>query len=171
MHLSSSLCPERAHLTVATVLVLTIGVFLAGCTTYKPPTKRDFVKERTYTKSFDAVWTSLVDWFATNNIPIKNIDKASGLISTEYNLRNHITESCDCGKSGFGVTVSNNVIGNFNVLVRNPTDSTVKVNVSAFFKTTVVSSSFNTSVPDQVTTTDCESTGYLEKAILDMAGS
>ena len=155
-----------------------IALLITACTTYKPPVKRELKTERLYEKSYDQVWNNVIDWFAKNNIPIKTLDKSSGLIATEFNLRNNIKESCDCGTSGFGVNVSPNIIGNFNVLIRRVEASTgaqtatesIRVNVSAFYKTKLTTSSFTQGVPDQVSDTDCESTGHLETAILDQAG-
>lgn len=61
----------------------TACVLLAGCTTYKPPpppTPRD---ASLVTASMGQTWDAVIDLFATRNIPIRTIERASGLIVTD----------------------------------------------------------------------------------------
>lgn len=58
-------------------------VLVAGCTTYKPPpppTPRD---ASLVTASMGQTWDAVIDLFATRNIPIRTIERASGLIVTD----------------------------------------------------------------------------------------
>lgn len=67
----------RSFLLVASVLMLTsCGV------RYVPQTFNYPIKNTTQTLNlpFDKVWSGVVDYFAQNNIPIKTIEKASGII-------------------------------------------------------------------------------------------
>lgn len=61
----------------------TACVLLAGCSTYKPPpppTPRD---ASLVTASMGQTWDAVIDLFATRNIPIRTIERASGLIVTD----------------------------------------------------------------------------------------
>jgi hypothetical protein len=58
-------------------------VLVAGCTTYKPPpppTPRD---ASLVAASMGQTWDAVIDLFATRNIPIRTIERASGLIVTD----------------------------------------------------------------------------------------
>lgn len=108
-------------------LALVVGI--AGCAapSLKPPSdqSRDF-SER-HSAEFDGVWEGVVDWFAVTNIPIKNIDKNSGLISSDYSLGSNFTQ-VDCGDMDPGDMarlVDTNITANINVLVRRQQDGVV----------------------------------------------
>ncbi|HEY4573845.1 MAG TPA: hypothetical protein VIJ26_07785 [Thermoanaerobaculia bacterium] len=60
-----------------------VCVLLAGCSTYKPPpppTPRD---ASLVAASIGQTWDAVIDLFATRNIPIRTIERASGLIVTD----------------------------------------------------------------------------------------
>ena len=81
--------------TVA-LFVLALGL-VVSCAAYKPPKTYQFDKTQTINKSFDEVWGKIIQWFGNNNSPIKTIEKASGLIATEYHLKaDMIKQSVDC---------------------------------------------------------------------------
>jgi hypothetical protein len=160
-----------------TIILIILTILAVGCggATYKPPVQYTVQKDVTIYKPFDAVWQSAVEWFATHNTPIKNIDKSSGLISTEYSLS--VTEAAkymDCGNASQGFTNKteiSNRIGNFNVLIKKIDDGSTKVSVNVFFSCLVneytqglleTSWTFKSS-----TKVDCVSTGGLEKVIIE----
>jgi hypothetical protein len=133
-------------------------------------------KERIVSKSFDAVWQTAIEWFATHNTPIKNLDKSSGLISTEYSVS--IGDAikymnCGSGNSNFSGKVEvTNKTGNFNVIIKRLGDNSTKINVNVFFGGTVnkyrYKSLLSTEyVLESSTAITCTSTGNLEKEILD----
>lgn len=161
-------------------LALLVSVFVAlGCTPPKHIVQRatyEVEKERVINKPFDAVWQSTVEWFATRNTPIKNIDKSSGLISTEYGLS--VDEAAQYMDSGYGesnfqgkVEVVNHR-GNFNVLIKKINETSTKVDINAFFNCTVnryrYENLFSTNyVLESSIPTKCVSTGALEKELLN----
>ena len=165
---------------LTTLIPILLAIFVFGCTgsEYKPPVKYDVPKETTIFKSFDVVWQSAVEWFATHNTPIKNLDKSSGLISTEYSLS--VTEAAkymDCGKVGVGFskkTTISNQIGNFNVLIKKIDDNSTKVSVNVFYSCLVNEYSQGLLDNDWTlvssTKVDCVSTGGLERTILEYLG-
>lgn len=145
-----------------TLIATLVVASLAGCSTYKPPVDHHPVTSRTYALSYDQCWNGIVDWFAENSIPIKTIDKASGLIATEYNLSNRIHGTYDCGTDGYDQTIGKEKLASFNVIVRKVGDS-VRVNVTTTF-TTTISNVYAKTPPEPLT---CTSTGKLESMILD----
>jgi len=166
--LSSSTYQRRGKMRVILAIAL-LSVTVVGCANYKAPMKRNVESTRTYAMPYDEVWNKVVDWFSMNNTPIKNLDKSSGLISTEYNLRNNIAQSCDCGETGFGQRFES-AKANFNVVVRQSGDTAVTVRVTTFFDAVLVNPSYQSGVPDYRSTIECHSTGKLEKEILDHVG-
>ncbi|PIX07497.1 MAG: hypothetical protein COZ76_03135 [Flavobacteriales bacterium CG_4_8_14_3_um_filter_35_10] len=162
-------------------LIVSLIIFIAvSCSTtarFVPvPVTRVIEKERIVNKPFDVVWQSAVEWFATHNTPIKNMDKSSGLISTEYSLPlSDASRYMDCGstKSSFsGYTNLENHSGNFNVLLKKVGDNATKININVFFGCSV-----NTYQSKGLLSTDyvlksssrinCTTTGTLEKEVLD----
>ena len=155
-----------------------VFLLMAGCTApeYVKPEVRPIVKEGVIQKSYDTVWQSAVEWFATHNTPIKNLDKSSGLISTEYSLSLEdaaLYMNCGSGESNFNGKVELvNHTGNFNVLLKKIDDHSTKVSINAFFGCTVNRYRYeNVLSTDYVlessTRTTCSSTGAIEKSILD----
>lgn len=127
---------------------------LAGCATM--PVATDFDNSRSYSQSKDAVWTDLVTFFATNNIQIKTIEKVSGVIYAE---RGRFDDAiADCGEDPFYPEISR--IASFNVLVLSQGAQT-SVTVTSEYKA-------NRLGPyNEPKTTQCLSTGVLERRILD----
>lgn len=163
------------------ILIISIIVFLAmSCTStarFVPvPVTKVIEKERIINKPYDAVWQSTVEWFATHNTPIKNVDKSSGLISTEYSLpMGEAARYMDCGtasSSFMGKTSLENHSGNFNVLVKKVSDNSTKININVFFGCSVNSYQYKGLLSTEYvlkssSRINCTSTGTLEKEVLD----
>jgi hypothetical protein len=151
---------------------------IAGCAApeYIKPETYVVEKDRVVNKSFDITWQSAVEWFATHNTPIKNLDKNSGFISTEYSLSiGEALEYMDCGagESNFSGKVELvNHSGNFNVLIKKINEDSTKVNVNVYFGClankyryeSLISTDY---VFESSTRVSCTSKGKLEKEILD----
>jgi len=170
---------QRRMLKAAILCTVVAITFVGGCgaPVQNTPVVYQVEKERVFKKPFDAVWQSAVEWFATHNTPIKNIDKDSGLISTEYNLS--MAEAMtyiDCGASNThdfsGKVELEKPIGNFNLLITKLDDFSTKASVNVFFTCTVnryryenlLSSNYILVSSVKV---DCVSKGTLEKTIMD----
>jgi len=104
-------------------------VLVAGCTTYKPPpppTPRD---ASLVTASMGQTWDAVIDLFATRNIPIRTIERASGLIVTDaLRVGQEGNTYASCG------TVNGKVLApdraTYNVLVRGDSNmATVRTTV------------------------------------------
>ncbi len=119
-----------------------IGMVAAtACTTMVPPAPPPAPVERFIRAPFDTVWQRTVGFFADSRIPIRTIDKASGLIaSTDFELSFDDAEAwADCGSTSSGeptlsrLKAINNIPrirADFNVVVQSWADSTgVRVNL------------------------------------------
>jgi hypothetical protein len=158
--------------------ILLLIVLFASCAApvYVKPEPIVVEKERVIHKSFDTTWQNAVEWFATHNMPIKNLDKNSGLISTEYSLS--MAEAaqymnCGSGESNFSGKVElDNHTGNFNVLLKKIGDHSTKVIINAFFGCTVKHYRYESLISteyvlESTARTTCTSTGQLEKEVLE----
>lgn len=153
-------------------------LFAIGCSgsRYTAPSEYTVEKERVINKSFESVWQASVEYFATHNIPIKNIDKSSGFISTEFSLSiNDAAKYIDCGKgdnSFSGKIEVVNPVGNFNFLAKSIDDKSTKVSINSFFSSTVNQYKYEGLLSTNYvlvgsTKTECKGKGVLEKEIFD----
>ena len=74
-------------------------VGLAGCAT--PAQTFQFDNQRLVDDSYDAVWDRAINVLANNNLPIKTLEKDSGIIVAENELvsRASMGESASCPQS------------------------------------------------------------------------
>lgn len=69
-------------------LLFLIAATLPACTTkYIDPAPRAAVLPAAVAASYDRTWEATVGWFAEQNIPIQTIEKASGIIVADVNIR------------------------------------------------------------------------------------
>lgn len=170
---------KKLILGLAGLAVLVSGLTHLSCAQPRhiaPRVQYDVEKERVISKTFETVWQSAVEWFAMRNTPIKNIDKTSGFISTEYGLS--VEEAAKYMDSGYGesnfqghVAVVNHR-GNFNVLIKKVDENSTRVSVNAFFNCTVnryrYENILSTNlVLESSTPQKSDSTGALEKELLN----
>ena len=130
-----------------------------GCAT--APMPRQIVNSFDYgDMEYDSVWSAVVETFAELNLPIDNMEKDSGLITTDHIsfLGTGNDGVCDCG--GTGILIERARTGKFNVFVKNGSTG-VSVRVNAQFEQTL---EFDRSL----STRQCVSTGVLEARINDL---
>lgn len=154
--------------------ILFFILFFSGCVAYKPPVTYKVEKERVIQKDYETVWTQAIEWFAVNGTPIKNMDKNSGFISTEYNLSvSQASKYMDCGetaKTMFLYQRLENPGGNFNLLIKRIDENQTKVNVNVFFN--ILSNVYDSKgYLQQSVKIDCTSRGELEKSVLEYLSS
>lgn len=166
----------------ALALVLPLVFLLAACsapkTTVAPVAAPVIIKEKVYMKPFDAVWQTAIEWFATHNTPIKNLDKTSGLISTEYSMSiGEAGKYMQCVQQGAkvgaltGFYTLDNYAGNFNVLIKKVNDNSTKVTVNVFFSCSQNLNKYVNALSTKTylassTRINCSSKGALEREIL-----
>jgi hypothetical protein len=113
------------HRSLAAFLVL-----LPACYKYQPPPPAEPRNATPVNASMGETWDAVIDLFATRNIPIRTIERASGIIATE-GLRVEPEDGAkwaDCGQ--YGNSHYRPTTGIYNVLVRgDSTRSTVRTTV------------------------------------------
>ncbi|MCK4306066.1 MAG: outer membrane protein assembly factor BamC [Candidatus Eisenbacteria sp.] len=124
---------RRQYLLLVTIVFLLAAL---GCATVPKPTT--FSNSQVYQDDFDAVWTAVIEAFADNSWSIDNIEKASGLITTDWmRATNRSPVLADCGKDIVGEP-SEGVLGEillrFNVFVKS-TAAGHAMRVTCTFKT------------------------------------
>jgi hypothetical protein len=99
-----------------------VCVLLAGCTTYKPPPQPTPRDASLVSASMGQTWDAVIDLFATRNIPIRTIERASGLIVTDaLSVGEEGNTYASCGTRNGKVLAPDRAT--YNVLVRG--DSTL----------------------------------------------
>ncbi|CAM9359199.1 unnamed protein product [Ectocarpus sp. 12 AP-2014] len=150
------------------ILTAISAMLLAGCAgpSYQPPSSQEKNFTQSYNADFDKVWEATVDWFAINNIPIKNIEKDSGIIGSDYSLGSSYTQ-VDCGVISPGdmhVMYDQTVVANINVLVRE-TSSGANVQPNVFGNGTFMIRDVLNNIPKTMRADRCVSTGELENSL------
>lgn len=114
------------------VAVVLIGTAAAGCSSrvvYSPPAAPAAAAEETVTLPlpFDPAWSAVVQTFFDKNIPIKTVEKASGILESDE-LRGEIGRDCDCGTylgvpvGGYGGAYGGDAYYRYRVLVQKRAD-------------------------------------------------
>jgi hypothetical protein len=141
-------------------------VVLMGCASI-PPQIHNFEGTRTFDQDYDTSWGHVVAFFGRNNIPIKNLERDSGIVVAEeemlYSPGAYVPPNgLDCGKPG-GLAVPVGYQLNFNVVARK-VGSRTEITINVFGKQA-------RQIGGQpVYWSECLSTGYLERAILGAIG-
>jgi hypothetical protein len=159
------------------LLLALITVLISSCSEVKPPNVYQFSKSQIINHSFDDTWTKIINWFAENNIPIKTIEKASGIIATEKTFTTKgYEEYCDCGSpetdlSGYTYAYED-IISNINITVVKINDNSCNVKINIFYKAKKNAYSTNSKTYQKVFVRtmdiiDCNSTGKYENKLFN----
>jgi hypothetical protein len=108
--------------------------FFIGCAT--APVARQIQNAFPIDKPFDSVWQATIETFAELNLPILNLAKDSGLITTDWIRfagQKEETGYCACGKAGYPFAVQDRA-GRFNVFVKKTSDLSCEIKVNATFE-------------------------------------
>lgn len=144
--------------------VVVVCLAIAACAS--APVARQIQNSFPVDKPFEAVWTAVIETFAELNLPILNMEKASGLITTDwisFKGQRDGVGNCSCGKAGYPFAEQDRR-GKFNVFIKKITDDACEMRVSAIFEQLsmdVWTNSGNTR------TRPCVSTGMLEREVYD----
>jgi hypothetical protein len=148
---------------------MALAALVTGCAapSVTPPSASGTGQANSYTADFTDVWEHTVDWFATNNIPIKNIERDSGIISSDYSLGAGFSQ-VDCGTvdpGGMHVLADENVTANINVLVRDRAGQ-VSVQPNVFGQGVFTfRNTWDNRLLETVRVDRCVSTGELERSL------
>jgi hypothetical protein len=112
--------------------IFVIAVFLLGCAGVAPQLY-NFENSLVFKGSFDEIWATIIETFAERNIPISNMEKASGFITTQE--IKFPPEYADCGATPIGIKFgSSGVLGTFNVFVKEVSSEQYKVAINAHYR-------------------------------------
>lgn len=118
--------------------VLIVISFLAwGCTSMMPQSPQlnpDLQNVFIINANFDEAWTALIETFADLNLPINNMEKGSGLITTDWMATDKTF--CDCGSSGL-TTATIEIMGKFNVFLKESSESSCEMKVNCLYEKTI----------------------------------
>ena len=145
--------------------ILFILFVFCGCS-YKPPQKIVFQNYTVLNNNYEETWQKLVTWFSEHNSPIKNLDKNSGLITTERNLGVDDLTYCNCGEYAWNQHLEM-ITGNMNVTVKKIDSVNTKVTINIFYRCNLYTPTGNVFTPTHTPagTVDGQSTGKLETEI------
>lgn len=115
--------------------ILSIGIICAiaaGCAA--APKARVIQDAFPIEGEYDKVWAAVVETFAELQIPIDNMEKDSGLITTDWiDFSGQTNEDyCDCGSLGINTEV--NRTGRFNVFVRKVSEKSCEMRVNTMYE-------------------------------------
>lgn len=119
------------------------------------PAPRTIINSFTIDGDYDAVWSAVIETFADLQLPIDNMEKDSGLITTDWiDFTGQTNEGyCDCG--GLGINIEVNRKGKFNVFVKKITENSFEMKVNCMFEQVY-------RFGDTIYKRNCVSTGNLE---------
>lgn len=141
---------------------IVIALLISACAT--APKHHEIYNDDTINRSFDQVWTALIEVMAEFNLGIATIEKDSGIIATDwidyYGTKND--QFCDCG--GLGLGIEKKRIGKFNVFIKALNEETTMITVNSTFNQTY-------EMMDTMFERNCVSCGMLEKQIIDSVKS
>ena len=143
-------------------------LFFISCAT--APAPRQIVKAFTIEASFDEIWQAVIESFADMNLPIMNIEKDSGLITTDWEIYPRGKAGnvyCDCGGLGLNVEIERR--GRFNVFVKRLTENSCELKVNCIYNQTIQPAMAKGSTG--ITRRNCVSTGKLEAEMFELVKS
>lgn len=171
----------RRKCLAGVVAAMVVASAASGCEPPRPAApSKPIETEIVVDAPLDPVWDATVEWFATRGLPIKNIDKTSGLLATEHVMPTSLVATvmhCNAPApkpNGKVELVEHRT--HFNVLLRAQGPRQTKVTVNAFFDCLANSYEsvglFGADVRlDSSVRQKCTSTGTLERSILSRVAS
>jgi hypothetical protein len=144
--------------------------WLAGCVTHVPPAPPVTGPNRMFDAGFERVWQATVRTFGDDAIPIKTVDKGSGVI-VGGPVTGRIGAHLDCGAIRTVVwseAVAGSGQGTFDVIVTGDT-TTATVRVNAHWTTLYANRDLAGRVVFEMPI-ECSSSGVLETGLLGAIG-
>lgn len=141
------------------ICLMVVCGLMAGCAAV-PPVQQTIKNSFPVDKPFPQVWQAVIEVFSELNLPIMNMEKASGLITTDwisFNGQKDETGYCACGKPAFPMGETGRH-GRFNVYVKQTTENSCEMKINAIFE-------METAYKTSIQWTSCYSTGKLEAEI------
>ena len=146
-------------------LLFIIFILLQGCATYIKPVEHKFDRTIEIDKSYDAAWIGIIKYFSSKNIPIKTIEKNSGIIVSD-NLSISLLkdeQNFDCGKFSKKDAIGNFYTGkaSFNIFIEQLGLKKSKITINTVAEINHLQQGIG------YTQFSCYSTGNFEKSLIE----
>ena len=114
--------------------VLLAATGIAACVT--PAQTFQYDNSRDVTASYDTTWERTITVLASNNLPIKTLEKDSGIVVAENELVSvaSMGESVSCPSSMLATPIGG--VMNYNILVRKTGEETSNVTINTRYQMT-----------------------------------
>jgi len=142
-------------------LLFAFSAVLIGSACATPAQTFQYDKTKTANASFDETWSRAIEVFASKNIPIKTLEKDSGIIVAENELvsTSDMAGAASCPSSVLATPFAG--VMNFNVFVRAVGANSTNVTVNTAYRMTY--RDMNGGTISQI----CNSNGSVERALLN----
>lgn len=106
----------------ALVLFSAAAVSCGSRIAYSPPSSPPSEESTLFQASFDDTWSAVIQTFFEKNIPVRTLEKASGILESDE-LHGELGRDCDCGTylglpvGGYGGAYGGDAYYRFRVLV------------------------------------------------------
>jgi len=109
-----------------------VCLFFVGCAS--GPALRTVVNSFTINGDYDSIWSAVIETFAELQIPIDNMEKDSGLITTDWiDFTGQTNEDyCDCGK--LGINIEESRTGKFNAFLKKTSGNSCELTMNCMFE-------------------------------------
>jgi hypothetical protein len=146
---------------------------LSSCVSFKPPQTYQYENARAFSAPLDKVWSAMIATLSEKNVPIKNLEKSSGLLTTDRWISpdwvNGTSIDADCGvmtPPGLG-SFRVRLYVTFNVFVRAIDSAHATAQVNAVYGGIFDQVDAFGGIHEGQAVKECNSKGALEKRILD----
>ncbi|MDE0645470.1 MAG: hypothetical protein OXH84_04435 [Gammaproteobacteria bacterium] len=145
-----------------TYTALVLCVLISGCASLPQP--KHIERSFEFDEPFEDVWESVIHFFSSNSIPIKTIEKDSGIIyaEKEYLLPNNVNDFAECPTEGWELEASDFLGMKMNIFVSTHKDDTTKVTVNLTYQR-----NYKNIWTDQIDPYECYSTGRMERLVYE----
>jgi len=133
----------------------------SGIMPQPPQVNPDLQDTFTINADFNKTWTAIIETFAELNFPILNMDKASGLIATDWMTVD--ASHYECGSPGL-TTAERGYHGKFNVFLKKTADGLSEIRVNCLYEMIIYYTNGLRKYP-------CVSTGKLESDMFELIKS
>jgi hypothetical protein len=152
------------------ILAVFLLLALSSCASLKKVNQPQIINTFTVEKPFEEVWKSIIGGIQAKGIPIKNIEKSSGLIATDDMKFNSMDAKdriiCDQYLPTGAYPFNAPGILKVNYFVNEETKKSTKVTMNVFAGATVFVPG-NAYVPPSTVSLNCYSTGKIEQDLYE----
>jgi hypothetical protein len=174
LNLAQSIMKKLVIILLFFGIVLLLSRCAGSQTTPVAPINYIVENERTINKPFEELWVETINLFATYNWSIKNLDKSSGFIASDYKLvEGNPNDYLYCPPGRIKMTLGKmervDHGGNFNVLLTKVSQDSTRVKINIFYdcKEIQYQNSSRGYFVNSTYKVQCKSKGIVEKAFLD----